>query len=213
MGSVTGSGDYAANSTVSIGAIANTGYQFVQWSDGNTDNPRSITVTQDISYTATFAPVTQNTYRVTILSNDRSRGSVMGDGVYAANTTISIGAIPNAGYRFVQWDDGNTDNPRGIMVTQDTTFIATFEPEVGITELETSAVAVYPNPATDNITITLPENVPQAVFTLYDMQGKVLIRKDVINEEMVSVDNLATGMYLYNLTTEKKNYTGKIIRK
>ena len=38
-----------------ISATANFGYHFVQWSDGNTDNPRTLTLTQDTVLTAEFA--------------------------------------------------------------------------------------------------------------------------------------------------------------
>jgi hypothetical protein len=72
---------------------------------------------------------------------------------------------------------------------------------------------IYPNPATDNINITLPENISQAVFTLYDMQGKVLIKQEINNQETVAVNNLASGIYIYNVRTSKQNYQGKIIRK
>lgn len=34
--------------------------QFVKWSDGNTDNPRSITVTQDSTFTAIFEKIQFN---------------------------------------------------------------------------------------------------------------------------------------------------------
>ena len=37
-----------------ITATANVGYYFVQWSDGNTDNPRTLTLTQDTVLTAEF---------------------------------------------------------------------------------------------------------------------------------------------------------------
>ena len=37
-----------------------------------------------------------------------------------------ISASPYHGYHFTQWNDGNTDNPRTIKLTQDTTFIAEF---------------------------------------------------------------------------------------
>ena len=37
-----------------------------------------------------------------------------------------ISATPNYGYHFAQWSDGNTDNPRTIILTQDTTFTAEF---------------------------------------------------------------------------------------
>lgn len=54
MGTVTGGGIYDVNSTVTLTATANDGYEFVQWNDGNKENPRTITVTGDASYTATF---------------------------------------------------------------------------------------------------------------------------------------------------------------
>jgi hypothetical protein len=212
MGSVTGSGDYALNSTVSIAAIANTGYRFVQWNDGNTNNPRSITVTQDITYTAEFAASSQNTYQVNVLSGDQAKGSVMGGGSYAANSTVSIGAIPNTGYHFAHWQDGNTENPRSFVLTQDTIFVATFEDGVGIANGEISTMNIYPNPTVDNITIVLPENVTHAVFTLYDMQGKALIRKEVNNREIVSVNNIASGIYIYHVRTEKENRQGKVVK-
>jgi hypothetical protein len=74
-------------------------------------------------------------------------------------------------------------------------------------------LAIYPNPATDNINITLPENISHAVFTLYDMQGKVLIKQEINNQETVAVNNLASGIYIYNVRTNKQSYQGKIIRK
>ena len=39
---------------------------------------------------------------------------------------ISLTAVPVDGYRFSQWQDGNTDNPRYFILTQDTVFTAEF---------------------------------------------------------------------------------------
>ena len=38
-----------------ISATAHYGYHWAQWSDGNTDNPRSLELTQDTILTAEFA--------------------------------------------------------------------------------------------------------------------------------------------------------------
>ncbi len=46
------------DNTAVIEATANDGYQFTQWSDGNTDNPRTITVDEDITLTAQFVSTT-----------------------------------------------------------------------------------------------------------------------------------------------------------
>ena len=56
-GTVTGGDSYVAGSTATLTATANEGYTFTQWQDGNTDNPRTITVTGDASYTAYFEEV------------------------------------------------------------------------------------------------------------------------------------------------------------
>ncbi len=53
-GTVTGGGSYYEGTTIELKAIANEGYAFSEWSDGNTDNPRSLTVDGNISLTATF---------------------------------------------------------------------------------------------------------------------------------------------------------------
>ena len=45
--------------TLSFRADASKNYDFVQWSDGNTDNPRSLILTQDTVLTAVFAPIAQ----------------------------------------------------------------------------------------------------------------------------------------------------------
>jgi len=55
QGTVYGSGSYSEGSYVTISAEPYYGYYFVQWSDGNTANPRRIEVTQDIVLTAEFA--------------------------------------------------------------------------------------------------------------------------------------------------------------
>jgi hypothetical protein len=293
MGTVTGSGDYVNNATVVIEAIPNTNYRFVQWNDGNTNNPRTITVTQDTIFTAIFEIIR---HTLSVSCNDVDRGITSGGGVYVINTVANITAIPNAGYRFVgwddankdsirvitvsqdaafvaifgiedmyyvyaapsnptmgnvigsndyhksngdpvfkreyaansvasitaipnndyrfvQWNDGNTDNPRELTVTGDSIFTAIFKSTVGITtDKETSTISVYPNPATDNIRIVLPENVTHATFTLYDMQSKMLIRKEVNNQDAISVSNLANGIYIYNVRTEKESYQGKIVK-
>ena len=53
-GQVLGGGEYQYGTTTDLTAIPNEGYVFDQWSDGVTDNPRTITVTGDVEYTALF---------------------------------------------------------------------------------------------------------------------------------------------------------------
>lgn len=124
MGSVSGGGSVRDGRTTVISATPNTGYYFTQWNDGNTDNPRTITVTGNVTYTASFAPYS---YTITAESVDESMGTVMGGGQYDYAETATLTAVPETGFRFVEWDDHNTQNPRTVSVTGNATYTATFE--------------------------------------------------------------------------------------
>lgn len=67
-------------------------------------------------------------YSVTTSSNNPDWGNTSGDRRVDANEYIEITATPNFGYRFVKWDDGNTDNPRRVLVTEVAKYKAIFEP-------------------------------------------------------------------------------------
>lgn len=56
LGGVLGGGNYEEGTDTALTAVPATHYQFVKWSDGNTDNPRKIKVTGNATYTAEFAP-------------------------------------------------------------------------------------------------------------------------------------------------------------
>ena len=53
-GTVSGSGTYNYGETATLKATASSGYHFVKWSDGNTNANRTVTVTGNATYTATF---------------------------------------------------------------------------------------------------------------------------------------------------------------
>ena len=65
-------------------------------------------------------------YTVTVKSNNNAWGSVTGSGSYKDGETVTISAIPADGYYFNCWNDGNTENPRKIVVSGNAEYIATF---------------------------------------------------------------------------------------
>ncbi len=125
-GKVDGAGVFNENETATLTAIPNNGYRFVKWSDEVTDNPRTVVVTQDSTFTAIFEA---NSFVITTAVNDDAMGSVTEGGEYAYGIEITLTATANSGYRFTQWSDGNTDNPRIITVTENKTYTAEFEVE------------------------------------------------------------------------------------
>ena len=123
-GTVTGSGVFVIGYVDTLIATPNYGYHFTSWSDGDTNNPRTITVVCDVTYSAVFTP---NSYTVTVLSADTTLGSVSGSGIVDYNTIHHITATPIQGYHFTHWSDGNTNASRNITVTKDTSLTAYFE--------------------------------------------------------------------------------------
>ena len=126
-GTVEGGGIYDYGTVATLTATPNEYFMFLCWSDGSVANPRNITVTQDASYTALFHQNGTPDYTVTVTTETPYLGTVTGSGVYPEGAVIEIKAIPNANATFAKWDDGNTDNPRSVTVTQDLTFTALFE--------------------------------------------------------------------------------------
>ena len=62
-------------------------------------------------------------YSITVYSSDKTMGVANVKNSICGN---QISAKANYGYHFVQWSDGVTDNPRTLILTQDTTFTAEF---------------------------------------------------------------------------------------
>ncbi len=71
-------------------------------------------------------------YNITVTANNDAYGTVTGSGEYEENTVATLTATPNAGYTFVNWNDGATQNPRLVTVTADASYIANFEEIAGV---------------------------------------------------------------------------------
>ena len=159
-------GSFDAGSEVEISATPNYGYHFVQWSDReyicddwwdgvcyyghwgdyNTSQQRSFILTKDTTFTATFA---KNVYYIT---KNAEHGTISGDSYSEYLDEVTLTVSSDYGYHFAQWSDGNTDNPRTITLTSDTTFTAQFvknsytistnsaNPEWGTTAGDTAAL-------------------------------------------------------------------------
>ena len=130
-GAVTGNGTYASGATATLAAVPATNCFFVKWNDEVTDNPRIITVTKVVTYTAYFAENNGDNFTVTVNSNNEAWGSATGSGIYAAGATATLAAVPATNCFFVKWNDEVTDNPRTITVTEDITYTAYFAENAG----------------------------------------------------------------------------------
>lgn len=111
------------DSSAVVLASPSRGYRFWQWSNGSVANPDTLQLTGDSVLSALFSP---QVYRLHVEANNNQWGSVSGGGEYDYGSIVDIEAIANMGYRFIQWVDGCSDNPRQVAVESDTTFTALF---------------------------------------------------------------------------------------
>lgn len=110
-GTVLGGGSYAKGTVVKLVATPNDGYKFTKWNDGVTDNPRMVTVTRDMSFTAMFDLIMSQ--GLGILSCEDVTLTAGGETVYleVMLTTNNVEAI--SGIQF------NFDLPQGVTIALD----------------------------------------------------------------------------------------------
>ena len=194
MGSVelnfAGGGGENANlsSMVEITATPEPHYHFVSWSDGNTENPRMVTLMEALNLTAIFA-IDQHT--ITVLSADETMGTVSVGGTYDYGTEISISADALPNHVFVAWNDGNTENPRNITVEQDSTFTAFFQVIDGINEANLPNVNVFSH---ENVIVVV--NAEGYSVEIFDMSGRLIVSESRISSSESNYTIYAPGIYL-----------------
>ncbi len=86
---------------------------------------------------------------------------------------------------------------------------------VGISEnINNVNVSVYPNPATDNITIENQNITTQNfIVSIKNIQGQVVISEKInfTGKHLINVSDLCNGVYILTLQNDKENYMSKIV--
>ena len=77
-GEVSGAGEYAYNTTATLTATANDGYEFAGWSNGSKENPLTITVKEDTELTANFRAVLVSSITLNALPVQDYSASIVG---------------------------------------------------------------------------------------------------------------------------------------
>ena len=202
-----GSASYTLDgNTAVLTATANEGYSFLTWSDGNTENPRTVTITSDTAFMAIFTEAV-STPTITLTVNDETMGSA----TYTldGNTAI-LTATANEGYEFTAWSDGNTENPRTVTVTSDTAFMAIFTASgsSSLQEVNAREFVLYPNPAKSFVNLefeTLEENTLLQILDLNGRKVRTFDLKAGQETLQINVSELPKGVYTIKLgNTAKK---------
>ena len=125
-------GSYNQGQSVSITATPDSEYVFVNWSNGSTDNPLSVTVNSNQTVTANFEkrkyPLTvsitgSGTVSEEIISSGKSTTE------YNSGSVIRLTANPSDGWEFSGWSGSvsGVDNPIELSVNEEKTITALFK--------------------------------------------------------------------------------------
>lgn len=192
MGCVVGEGTYERGSSVLIQALPLVGYAFGGWSDGDTHAVRTITLAANSTLGATFAPIG---LRVTVGSSVPALGTAKVEGdegwtlggqqYFPFMATALFTATPVAGCQFVEWSDGNTNNPRYMTVVDDISLTAIFQPK-------DTKQNYHITTCNNAISILSAETQPVRVF---DMLGRCVYRGTCRSSSPLVV-SVAQGIYL-----------------
>ena len=187
-----------------ITATPNEGYEFTAWNDGNTENPRTVSLTSDTAFMAIFTEAV-STPTITLTVNDATMGSA--SYTLDGNTAV-LTATANEGYEFTGWNDGNTENPRTVTVTSDTAFMAIFTLASSLQEVNAREFALYPNPAKSFVTLefeALKENTLLQILDLNGRRVRTLELKAGVETLRIDLGDLPKGIYTIAIgnTTKK----------
>ncbi len=213
-GSATGGGNFKHGTQIQISATPNYGYKFSKWEDGNTDNPRTVTVNGAKKYVAVFI---EDQFGVNTNVDPSDGGTVSGGGTYNYLSTQTVTANPNAGYHFTKWSiykhkDRTTsiiNNTPSHTVTVDQSYTCTayFEPNNYTVSTKCSG-----GPSDSYAKVVIGGSTKQSATATYKSSFKITAPADVGDYKFIGWKIEGTSNYIStstsaDLTVPAKNVT------
>ncbi len=132
-GFVSGAGLFEEGELVTVIAAPNDKYEFQNWTINDVvvsfDATYSFELTSDIELTAHFSRI-YDSFSINVTSADESMGIVQGMDSYQEEEIVVVSAVPNAGYRFVQWTENgssvSTDAEYSFVCSEERNLVAEF---------------------------------------------------------------------------------------
>jgi hypothetical protein len=122
---------------------------------------------------------------------------------YMTNNNLNFVYFTNSNTAYIVGDNGTilkTTNGGGLGI-----------PETTLTK----NLKVYPNPATNSLTLNLSQMQQQqnASLSIYDIQGKQLLQQNISEAQtQINISNFAKGIYIVKLQTDKETLQSKFVK-
>lgn len=218
-GVLYGEGQHFYGDTVTISAIPNDGYIFLCWLNYENpnyfedtvsfDNPYTFVVTKSMRFYAVFSEVPDGFYSVSVLTEPSSAGIIEGEGIYLQNSEVTIKAIPNSEYSFINWTEEDaivsSNSEYHFIIQENRNLVAHFS-GLGISDIALG-IAVYPNPTKGLIKI---EEKEVERIEVYNAIGQ-LIKKT--KDNVLDLSDQEAGTYIIKVITPLGTITKQIIKK
>ncbi len=83
---------------------------------------------------------------------------------------------------------------------------------VDVNSLNSFKGMIFPNPAQDLIHFQLNETGTTALLEVLNQVGQVVIKQEITQNENISVNGLAPGVYFYIIHIKDKNLIGRFVK-
>lgn len=106
------------------------------------------------------------------------------------------------------------DNEPAIFIsTPDEFFWDACEYYVGIDDIKTERIKIYPNPASDHITVTTPNSGEQSI-TIYNSRGQLVLQTTISSQRTaINVSSYPEGIYYVRLQDSEGEGSTKFIKR
>lgn len=139
-------------------------------------------------------------FLITVELSPAEGGSVTGAGYYEPDAEVTLEAIANEGYEFVNWtneDDVQVSDEAVytfIMPAENVSLTANFQNVVGIGELADFDISVFPNPANSKFFVESDRFINKIM--LFDAGGQMVRSIDLNGlEAEIDISTLRSGIY------------------
>lgn len=102
-------------------------------------------------------------------------------------------------YDFKIYEDGNESNAISFTYKYDVNYV------VNVDNITNSSISLYPNPATDNFTITVSDDFIGSQIILTNLLGKIVLKQNISSSKQnFAINNLGSGIYFYSIVNNNK---------
>jgi len=104
---------------------------------------------------------------------------------------------------------------RGLKIDNINLSAQNFTPTAGLDEFVSDKFNIFPNPATDVVTISNAENIGMEEVVVYDGVGRVVKSEmfEAISDVQLNIADLASGSYFLHIKTAQGTAVKKLIKK